>query len=367
MSKRRSAPILIELIRDRSDLRHGQRGNGAGTHAGSGSTATSGRGAPAEPMPLPYKPPASPGEHTAREESGPPKADTEADAPQMNAVRDSGAAIHTSAPSRQANRTQQTSMSAQVLVPATGARRASVTASARSTAPAGTGSAPAGGVMPSGLSRTWRVPVGFVIVYIGITIILLTVAYSTGFHRGQIKADADGFEATRMSQTPDNLFQSDGSGTPITGEGGGANGGYGNQTASQAGLGTAGGSGGQTREAGGNRQAATDRPANQSAASSSLTADTRQSGLNYIIVEQFPADEAVKVAEYLIRSGIDAMVLPANDRSLRRVLVRQGFVGWRSNEEGQQTLDAVRRLGWAWRSRYGGSKDFEQAYVEKFD
>ncbi|NOG54338.1 MAG: hypothetical protein HND57_08415 [Planctomycetes bacterium] len=202
-------------------------------------------------------------------------------------------------------------------------------------------------------------------MYIGATLILIAVAYSTGHRFGREKAE-NSFIAG-LSQTPaqepiNNNGSSDtNTQRPITG-------GFGDGTESRNQGPTQPQSSQDSRsQPNGSGSGAASRSGNQAAPAASITTDTRENGYNYIIVEQFPADEASRVADYLIRNGIDVMILPANDRSLRRVVVRQGYLGWRSNQEGQQTLDSVRRLGWAWRSRHGGSKDFEQAFVELFD
>lgn len=97
----------------------------------------------------------------------------------------------------------------------------------------------------------------------------------------------------------------------------------------------------------------------------SLDVDTRQSGLNYIIIERFPAEEAWSVREFLARNGIDVLILPDNNPSLLQVVTRQGFSGWASNDQAQAMDRRLGQLGRQWKDRESGSKDFSRRLARK--
>jgi len=86
--------------------------------------------------------------------------------------------------------------------------------------------------------------------------------------------------------------------------------------------------------------------------------DTRQAGLNYIIIERFEPDEAWAVKEFLKRNGIDVLVLRDNNPALLQVVTAEGFRGWSSNPAAQALDRKLEQLGRQWRSRERGSKDF---------
>lgn len=52
--------------------------------------------------------------------------------------------------------------------------------------------------------------------------------------------------------------------------------------------------------------------------------DPRQAGLNYLIAATLPLDEAEKAAAFLVSRGLEIAVVPADNRSLRWVVVLQG-------------------------------------------
>lgn len=52
--------------------------------------------------------------------------------------------------------------------------------------------------------------------------------------------------------------------------------------------------------------------------------DPRQSGLNYLIAATLPPDEAEKAAAFLVSRGLEIAVVPADNASLRWVVVLQG-------------------------------------------
>lgn len=89
-----------------------------------------------------------------------------------------------------------------------------------------------------------------------------------------------------------------------------------------------------------------------------LDRDTRQAGLNYIIIERFEPDEAWAVKEFLKRNGIDVLVLKDNNPALLQVVTAEGFRGWSSNSAAQALDQRLEQLGRQWRSRERGSKDF---------
>jgi len=196
------------------------------------------------------------------------------------------------------------------------------------------------------LGRTIRLPLGYVFVAVMAMILLLIVAYSVGFARGHaaLKSPENAEKATdsRSSGTRNNVNQ-----------------------ASVADPANVSENPSPPSKVNSDRST-TNALTNPRALAPARTVDTRVPGLNYIIVERFSLQEADLVADFLAGHGIDVMVLPANNRNLREVIVRQGYNGWLSNAAGQQMFSRIKDLGREWRSRQNGSKNFDKALAKKF-
>ena len=92
--------------------------------------------------------------------------------------------------------------------------------------------------------------------------------------------------------------------------------------------------------------------------------DTRQAGLNYIIITRVDAIEAERIGAFLAGHRIDVMLLPDNNAWL--VVTRGGFETWLTNPSAQRLSETLRRLGREWRTQHGGSRDFDDLYGQKF-
>ena len=205
----------------------------------------------------------------------------------------------------------------------------------------------AGGVDADEPPRTLRIPTGYLAVAGGVWIISVVAAFSIGFSRGGTAA----LEEARQERISSSalLGGNDGSGEQRTGDSAGAL-----------------PQGRQSPDQGLDRTANSRQTPTGPVTRPDLSEDTRVAGLNYIVVERFPPEEAVSVAEFLIARGIDVMVLPDKDQRLRRVVTRRGFEGWRSNTEARTLEQELLRLGRVWKSQ-GGSKDFSQLLPQKYE
>jgi hypothetical protein len=67
--------------------------------------------------------------------------------------------------------------------------------------------------------------------------------------------------------------------------------------------------------------------------------DPRQSGLNYLIAATLPLDEAEKAAAFLVSRGLEIAVVPADNRSLRWVVVLQGTAAKDLSGQSAKTLE----------------------------
>jgi len=217
--------------------------------------------------------------------------------------------------------------------------------------------APAQTTTPGFFRRILRIPTGFVVVYLGATVVLLIVAYSIGYGIGKNKGHDEmmpGFTQTPTND-PARTNPTNSDNQPIrpntTTRNDTSNTNPSNET-SEAGLfPPAGGSNPPTAEA-----------QNQPTEPYRLDQDSRRIGLNYIRIEQFPPTEAIHVAEFLAANGIDVMVLPTNDGSLREVITRNGISRDSYSTEGTALIRRLRQLGRIWESQHNGSKDFDSLY-----
>lgn len=198
-----------------------------------------------------------------------------------------------------------------------------------------------------GPQRSVRMPMGFVAVAVGVGVVLIVLAYAVGHSIGAKRT----LEETQRRPTPDRDYASDPQSPlqdpgresdslsdqrPLRNE---------SENPSPAGL------GGES-----NRQSpAADPP------KPGRNEDTRVAGLNYLIIEQFDRTEADKVSDFLIGQGIDVMVLPAKNPGLYQVIARRGIEG-PAGDEREEFERRVVRLGKDWKSKHGGSKNFDQCY-----
>ncbi len=210
------------------------------------------------------------------------------------------------------------------------------------------------------LGKTIRIPLGYIFIAVAGVIGMIIISYSVGFARGrqdEITRQED-IHAASLSNTTYNTDRN----TQIPTSNLPSNNDHSTNQTQPLSRET------QQPSPENNRTIGQSNTRSDTIQTNPLYRDSRQSGLNYIIVERFDRDEAERVANFLRTKGIDVMILPANNnRSLWQVLVRQGFEGWLSNREAQRTLERVKRHGQEWLRLHSGSKDFEQAFGKKFD
>ena len=212
--------------------------------------------------------------------------------------------------------------------------------------------APESTKLPSGpiSPRLIRLPVGYVYVGLAVVVLLIVGSYFVGVNRGRAQALK----------------------APPTGEGGDTS--AINDPTLVGHL--TNGREGRTSPGGGGPDPSTLRDPStppQSGANATpagqrqLDRDTRQRGLNYIIVERFDPAEAWAVKEFLRRNGIDVLVLRDNNPALLQVVTAEGFQGWISNTAAQALDKRLEALGRQWKSREGGTKDFSQKLPKKYE
>lgn len=211
-------------------------------------------------------------------------------------------------------------------------------------------SAPAPSGPSVGPGRAFRVPVGHVFVAGAAVILLLVIAFSVGYRRGEASV-GDSAEAGLGGSTERPTVREPGS-INGTSEPGGETGTDPMSRNSSLGPRT---------EPNPNQG-----PQGTEPRTYARDDDSRIQGLNYIIVERFEPDEADRVADFLESKGIDVMVLRDNNPALRMVVTQQGFEGWISNEASQSLLERIKRLGREWKSQHGGKKNFDGAYGKKY-
>ncbi len=192
--------------------------------------------------------------------------------------------------------------------------------------------------------RIIRLPIGYIYVGLAVVVLLIVGSYFVGVSRGRQQALAPVEDSgTRLPIDDPTLNQ------PSPGESGAGN--------AQPPGNTSPGEANRT-----NNATPQGNPAPVGPTGRTLDRDTRQSGLNYIIVERFEPGEAWAVKEFLKRNGIDVLVLADNNRSLLQVVTAQGFKGWQTDSAAQALHKKLQRLGDQWKAREGGSKDFSQSF-----
>ncbi|MCC6908625.1 MAG: hypothetical protein IT430_11830 [Phycisphaerales bacterium] len=208
-----------------------------------------------------------------------------------------------------------------------------------------TAAAPAGPISP----RIIRLPVGYIYVAVAVAVLLIVGSYFVGLSRGRQQGLAS-TQDTGGGPLIEDPTLGEGIGNPDAGA---------NQQPQGASPSTAG--------QGGNAAARQPNPgpAPTGLGGRALDRDTRQAGLNYIIVERFDPAEAWAVKEFLKRNGVDALVLADNNPSLLQVVTAQGFKGWQTDSAAQALYRRIQQLGQQWKAREGGSKDFSQSFAKR--
>lgn len=192
--------------------------------------------------------------------------------------------------------------------------------------------------------RIIRLPVGYVYVGLAVVVLLIVGSYFVGVSRGRQQAlapvEADGSERPQISDptldSPPQVLQ--GNQRPL-------------------------GDTGSSKAAGGGNPAGSTPPPGPGGRT--LDRDTRQAGLNYIIVERFEPDEAWAVKEFLKRNGIDVLILRDNNPALLQVVTAEGFRGWSTNTAAQALDRKLEQLGREWKARGNGTKDFSQRLAKR--
>lgn len=189
--------------------------------------------------------------------------------------------------------------------------------------------------------RIIRLPIGYIYVALAVVVVAIVGSYFVGVSRGRQQALQPVEDAGNQPPINDPTLNA--------GNGGGSN------------LGTSPPLDNRKvtpNPAPGNNPGPTANPGPTTPGRRTLDRDTRQAGLNYIIIERFEPDEAWAVKEFLKRNGIDVLVLKDNNPALLQVVTAEGFRGWSSNAAAQALDLKLEQLGRQWRSRERGSKDF---------
>ncbi len=187
--------------------------------------------------------------------------------------------------------------------------------------------------------RPLRLPIGFVVVVVGIALAIVFAVYNLGFYRGKQAAERSAFEgAVGLAQTIDPLV-SDRSGVMPSPEIQSSP----NGTASLAGS------------RGGNQLGPPP------------IGDPRKAGLNYFtIAGEISNDRALEMVSFCRGLGLDVVAISGhNARS--QVIVLPGF-GWDEKDGAPvKSLDAnIRAVGAKWKALGRGNGDFRDCYPKLF-
>ncbi|MFG0328382.1 MAG: hypothetical protein ACF8PN_00655 [Phycisphaerales bacterium] len=203
-----------------------------------------------------------------------------------------------------------------------------------------------GPAVPAIGGRILRVPMGYLFVAGGVLVIVLLVAYSIGYQRGRAAVEEmDAFGGGTGDELPivDPTLPDPSNTTATPGVGG-------EESRRPA-----------TEE---RREPPRSTPRNSAQRQPGMYDDTRQAGLNYIIVTRLAREEAEEVAQFLQQNGVDAMLIADNNAWL--VIARQGFESFYSNPEAQRLRERLITLGREWKRQHGGSRDFSDLYGRKY-
>jgi len=196
--------------------------------------------------------------------------------------------------------------------------------------------------------RTIRLPVGYILVAIGLAVSLFFGGYLLGYAVRDREIRADRSESARddlagiTDPTLEGVPESPGLIDDLSGASDTAGGG---RDSARAGAG----------------------PRENPLFVDDWMADPRESGMNYFIVATQPPEEGNRIASFLADSGLEVARLPVDNRGLAIVVVLEPFAPGEVGSARARRLEArIKRLGREDNRDFGGATDFESAYMKKY-
>jgi hypothetical protein len=215
-----------------------------------------------------------------------------------------------------------------------------------------------------GQGKSLRFAVGYLYIAVGLTLLLLVVAYMVGYRLG-----FQGGEQKERAKYENLSSQNNGSAPiddPLTEEGRVTN----RENASlRAAQGFPGGSG---PAAGGS-----DQPQRESSAIPDPTptghpagagfgpidADPRQEGYFYFVLMETTVDGALRLARFCREHGLEAYVIASHNARNRRVIVVPGLTSRSSSDPAYRRLrEQIRTVGRSWQAENPRESDLSDAY-----
>lgn len=226
-----------------------------------------------------------------------------------------------------------------------------------------------------------RVPPGW-LVAIGVAVVgLLVISYLVGFSRGQ---------TNKTTSESDEVFNSQAQQRGV----GGTRSGTGTPGGTQAGTGSMGtkppgsapGSGntpGSVKPDGGKPNAGTaagttggatagganggNQGAGQQPGGGTIS-PLRKPGLNYMVLAQYPRDEAEKLAAFMQRSQVATIIVPSNNARLFHVIALRGFTRDEITSQAKKDFEReLLRLGRKWQQEEKGAGNLSDMYLDRYD
>ncbi len=199
-------------------------------------------------------------------------------------------------------------------------------------------------------SRTLRIPVGYVIIAVGLAFVLAVVGYLVGYNRRDAIAKADQ-ERQRINNAQLDMVD------PLNAPTGGP-------------VGTKAASTNPpvqpvTRPP---QQAAPPRQATggQQEVPAGLDRDPRVVGMNYWVIARLGPDEARRAAAFLMANGVTVAIVETNSERFREIIAAAGFEGSGNSPEAARLKSRVLELGRLYRVQEKGPTDFSDMYARKY-
>ncbi len=199
-------------------------------------------------------------------------------------------------------------------------------------------------------SRTLRIPVGYVIVAVGLALVLTVVGYIVGYNRRDSIAKADE-ERARIANAQLDMVD------PLNAPAGGGQATPTNQPTQPV----------NTRPP---QQAAAPQQAasggSQSTPPAGLERDPRVVGMNYWVIARQDPDEARRAAAFLMANGVSVAIVETRDDKVREIIASMGFEGSGTAPEAARLKARILELGRLYRVQEKGATDFTDMYARKY-
>ena len=99
-----------------------------------------------------------------------------------------------------------------------------------------------------------------------------------------------------------------------------------------------------------------------------VESDPRQPGRYYLVLAETSPRGAVRLAEFCRAREVEAYAVAGHNERLRRVIVLPGFFTRSTSEEAVRRLrERIDRIGMAWKSEHRGESDLKDAYMSLYD